>query len=322
MRPLRIGLIGASRVATYAMIEPASDRDDVEVVGVAARDPLRATAYAGEHGLATAYPDYAALIADPGIDLVYIGTPPVNHAELAIAAARAGKAVLVEKPFAMNETEAQAAAEAANANGTLMLEALHSCHHPLFASIAAEVRGGGIGRLQSVEAQFLERLERRPDDFRWSAALGGGVLLDIGVYLVAFIRGIAGADPRVTAASMTMDGEVDVDVHADFLLPGGAKASMHSSLASSEGVDRIVVTGEQGRIVCTGALLPGRGHTLLIENEEGRRFDAVPDTVTSYAAQLEAVVVAARTGKLPDLHCFDFVGSMRVLDEVRNAAGP
>ena len=99
---LRIGILGAARVATYAMIAAAKDVEGVTVAGVAARDPERARTYASTHNIPTVYEDYAALIASPDIDAVYNALPPNLHARWSIAALETGKQVLCEKPFALS----------------------------------------------------------------------------------------------------------------------------------------------------------------------------------------------------------------------------
>ena len=109
---IRIGILGAAKIAPPALIAPARKRDDCAVVCVAARDGERARAYAAEHGIPESLGSYDALIAHPGIDLIYNALPPHLHARLTIAALEAGKAVLCEKPFAMNAREAGAMAEA------------------------------------------------------------------------------------------------------------------------------------------------------------------------------------------------------------------
>src|SRR5262245_43945688 len=98
-RPLRIGIIGAARVAVYAMAAPARANPRTELAAIAARDPARAAVFATEHGVAKVHETYDALIDDPAIDLVYIATPPAMHANVAKKALAAGKHVLVEKPF-------------------------------------------------------------------------------------------------------------------------------------------------------------------------------------------------------------------------------
>ena len=130
--PVRIGLLGASRIARSAIIEPAARIAGVEVTRVAASSADKARRYAVEHGIPGIESDYAALVASDAVDLVYNALPPSGHCRWSIEALAHGKHVLCEKPFAMNAREAEhmlAAAE--QANGTL-IEAFHYRYHPLF----------------------------------------------------------------------------------------------------------------------------------------------------------------------------------------------
>jgi len=153
-KPLRIGLIGASRVASYAVIEPAKLVQGVTVTAVAARDEVRARQYAKKFDIGRVHASYADLVRDASVDLVYVGTPPSLHVEYAMAAIAAGKAVLVEKPFALNSADARKVHDAASAAGVQVFEAMHSLHHRLFARILEIVRGGEIGTMRSLEACF------------------------------------------------------------------------------------------------------------------------------------------------------------------------
>src|SRR4051794_9106302 len=114
---ISIGILGAARVAPMAVVEPAARRGGVRVAAVAARRAGRAAAFAAQHGIATAYDSYEALIADPGIDVVYNALPPHLHAELSVTALEAGKHVLCEKPFAMDAEEARRMVEAGRRAG-------------------------------------------------------------------------------------------------------------------------------------------------------------------------------------------------------------
>ena len=135
---IRIGLLGASRVSRYAVIEPAAHIDGIEVHTVAARDAARAAAFAEELAIPHVAADYEALIASDAVDLVYNGLPPSSHARWTIAALEAGKHVLCEKPFAMNATEAQAMVDAAGRTGKILVEAYHYRFHPLFARFSPD----------------------------------------------------------------------------------------------------------------------------------------------------------------------------------------
>ena len=185
---LRIGLIGASRVATYAVIAPARTVDGLEVVAVAARDSERAANYARRHDIPRVHSGYADLCRDPEIDLVYIGTHPAVHRELAFMALDAGKPVLLEKPFAMNAREARDILDRAEAAGVPVFEAMHSLHHPLFARLLELLRDDILGPITHLDAEFSVPIERNAREFRWRAEMGGGALMDLGIYPLAWAR--------------------------------------------------------------------------------------------------------------------------------------
>ncbi|MEQ1866706.1 MAG: Gfo/Idh/MocA family oxidoreductase, partial [Micropepsaceae bacterium] len=180
MTTLNIGIIGAARVAVYAMIVPAKENPRAHVAAIAARDPARGRAFAAAHGIARVHSSYNDLIGDPSIDLVYVATPPALHAASAIAALRAGKNVLVEKPFAMNAAEARAILAESVRAGRLVFEAYHYRHHALWHRIVDIVGGGGLGAIKLIEAAFHVPIERSASEFRWNAGLGGGALMDLG----------------------------------------------------------------------------------------------------------------------------------------------
>ena len=160
--PLKIGIIGAARVAVYAMIAPAAANSRTQVAGIAARDPLRAKQFAETHGIAKAYASYDELIADPAVDLVYVATPPTLHKATAIKALQAGKDVLVEKPFAANACEAAEIIAAAKP-GKRVFEAFHYRHHALWRRIVEIMRTRQLGDIKHIEAAFYVPIAKSPE---------------------------------------------------------------------------------------------------------------------------------------------------------------
>ncbi|MEO5919808.1 MAG: Gfo/Idh/MocA family oxidoreductase, partial [Pseudolysinimonas sp.] len=146
---LRIGVLGAARITRDALIRPASEVDDVEVVAIAARDADRAAEAARKHGIPNVHDSYQALLADESIDAVYIPLPNGLHGRWTVAAIEAGKHVLCEKPFTANADEARAVAKVADASGLVVAEAHHSTHHPQTKRAAEIVRQGILGELES-----------------------------------------------------------------------------------------------------------------------------------------------------------------------------
>ena len=316
MRRLRIGLIGAARIAPHGIIDPVRAEPRAELVAVAARDPARASAFAAEHGIARSCGDYDALLADPDIDLVYVATPPLNHAELAIRALAAGKHVLVEKPFSLTSDEARAVLAATRRHGRRVIEAMHSIHHPLFRRVQALVAGGQIGLIKRISSRFDVTLAN-PGDFRWQGKLGGGALMDLGVYPLALVRRLLGEDFVVEDALAILRGDTDEAFRARLVFTRGAVAEISASFAAPFAAD-LTIEGERGTISVTNPVVPHRGHHLRIttgDQAAEERFDGP----TSWTAQLHAICDALIDGAPFALPEDDFVRSMVAIERVRAA---
>lgn len=316
VRPVRIGILGAARVAEYAMIEPARSEPSAELVGIAARDPERARAYADRHAIPHFYDSYAALMSDPGIDLIYVATPPALHAELALRALEAGKHVLVEKPFAMTADEAAEVASAARAKDLFVAEAMHSRHHPLFSRLAEILRSGALGDIKSVSGVFLAPIPRNPDEFRWKRDLGGGALMDLGVYPLAWLRGLLGSEPEVVNAHAEIVDEVDASVEAELRFPSDIVGHVRAAMNAERFVASLTIEGARRSLTVTNPLVPQLGHEIRYGKDDEWRSESVPGP-TTFAAQLASVCAAVRGERAFPLGDGDYVRSMMAIDAVR-----
>lgn len=316
---VRIGIIGAARVAVYAMVEPATKNKRTRLVGIAARDPARAAAFADQHGVARAHRTYDELIADPDVDLVYLATPPALHAAVAIRALEAGKHVLVEKPFAANAREAREILAAAVRSGRRVFEAFHYRHHALWHRIVEIVRGAEIGAIRTITAAFDAPIERSAGEFRWNAALGGGALMDLGCYPLQWARVVAGEEPVVTSARMRMVDGVDAETEAALRFPSGATANIACCMDGTAFKAELKVEGTAGSLHVANPLVPHFGHMLEIE-ASGQSRKLRVDGISTFAAQLEAVVAALLDGAAFPLAFDDPARSMALIDAVRAAA--
>lgn len=313
--PLRIGLVGASRIAVPAIIEPTRTLSGLEVTAVAARDPARAERYAEEHGIPRAHASYDALMNDPDIDLVYISTTPDAHAEQALAAISAGKAALVEKPFSLDAREAADVAAAAAAADVPVFEAMHSLHHPLFARVLAIIAAGTLGRVQSLDARFNIAAGLPDENFRWDVRRGGGALMDLGVYPLAWCRNIAGEDFEVLSASAEMRRGVDGRAEAVLQFAHGPRATIECSMVAEAFLARLVVRGTGGEMTVKNPVAPQNGHSITLETEGGPQTETV-EGPSSYAAQLSAVGAAVRRSAPFPLQPNDYVHSMAAIDKI------
>src|SRR5215470_13213106 len=180
--PLRIGILGAARIAPMALIRPARQVPEVSVTAVAARDVDRARAFAKKHGLARVHSSYAELLSDPEIDAIYNPLPNGLHCEWTIKALEAGKHVLCEKPLASNADEAERMVAASTATGRVLVEAFHWRYHPLAGRMKEVVESGQLGAVRHIETDFNIPLVF-PNDIRYRYDLAGGATMDVGCYV-------------------------------------------------------------------------------------------------------------------------------------------
>ncbi|MGF1455151.1 MAG: Gfo/Idh/MocA family protein [Alphaproteobacteria bacterium] len=320
---ISIGILGAARIAPDAMIAPCRKRSDVSIVAVAARSLDRARHFAGTHGIALALDDYDALVRHPAIDLVYNALPPVRHADLSIAALQAGKAVLCEKPFAMNAGEAETMVAAARRSGGILIEAFHYRYHPVFRAVHGWVRTGRIGTVRRINAVFTVPIADTPGELRHDPRLGGGALMDLGCYPVHWIRTILGAEPVVRRAEATMGKPgLDLAMAADLDGPDGARARVTCSMAPDTPIEaRLDIDGTAGSIRVQNPLAPHLGYRVETDFGTGPESHTIDDQHTTYDHQLDAVleVLAGRTAPLTGGS--DALATMALIDGIYRAAG-
>ena len=193
MTTVRIGILGAARIAPGAVIKPAAKSREAEVVAVAAHDRGRAEAFASKHQIPRVCDSYDALVTDPEIDAIYNPLPNGLHAEWTIAALEAGKHVLCEKPFTANTPEAEAVAAVATRTGLVVMEAFHYRYHPLAHRMREVVASGELGTIRRVETALCFPLPKF-SDIRYQYDLAGGATMDVGTYTVHMARLLGGEE--------------------------------------------------------------------------------------------------------------------------------
>ena len=316
----RIGLLGASRIAPGAVIVPARADPNFEVTVVAARDRGRAEAYAAEHGIPHVADGYAALIARDDVDVVYNALPPGGHLEWSVAALKAGKAVLCEKPFAMNAGQAREMVAAAKATGAVLLEAGHYRFHSVIKQAEAMLRSGLIGRITSAAAEFKVPIKRTPDELRWRADLGGGGLMDLGFYPVHALRTLLGGEPQTLVAEATFVDGVDAVMDAVLLFPGDVKATVATSMVVETPSAWLRIQGEKGQLEIINFVAPQMGcrFTTTVDGVETRHEITGP---TTYAAQLIHLHDVLTGQAEPLTGGADAIANMAAIDQIYAVAG-
>lgn len=318
---LRIGVLGAARIAPSALLRPARASAEVEVAAIAARDPARARAYAAKHGIPKAYGDYGSMLADPSIDAVYNPLPNGLHGRWTLAALKASKHVLCEKPFTANASEARKVAAAARESGLVVMEAFHYRYHPLFRRAVTVVRSGELGEVRRIETAMCFPLPRF-SDIRYNYDLAGGALMDAGCYAVHMARSLGGSEPSVVSAFAKLQGPaVDRAMSAELRFDEGYTAGVQCSMWSST-VLRISarVIGEAGEMRVFNPLAPQFIHRLTVRVRDHKRVEHF-DRRASYDFQLDAFAAAVLRGEPVLTTLDDSIANMTVIDGIYRAAG-
>jgi len=318
---LKIGVLGAARIAPNALIKPARRTGRAEVVSVAARDTDKAKAYAKKHKIGHVAESYEALLADPEIQAVYVPLPNGLHGHWTIAALEAGKHVLCEKPFTANADEARHVAEAAAAHpGLVVMEAFHYTYHPMTRRLVEIVQSGELGIIKEIDISFAAPIARR-GDIRYRLDLAGGAMMDMGCYPISLLRLLA-AGPRVTSASAKLSSPgVDRAMDARFSLPEGGTARVRCSMFSSSLLHLYAeVIGSEGTLKVFNPFAPQFGHRVRIENASGTRREKFSRRAT-YDYQLEAFAAAVEEGAPFATTATDAIRTMELIDATYLAAG-
>jgi len=318
--PIRIGILGAAKIAPAAVIKPASENPEFEVVAVGGRDIERSKAYAAEHGIPNVAASYAELIRRDDVDLVYNALPPSGHAEWSIAALESGKPVLCEKPFTRNAAEARKAVGVAVATGTPLIEAFHNRFHRVLLRAHEISASGEIGKIKHAEAVFDVPFPYRDGELRWSRELGGGALMDLGTYCVHAIRTNLLEEPRVSGARADVQHGVDASMEAEWSFPSGATGRIHCSMISKGFAARFTVTGENGSFEIQNYLAPQMGCHFTV-TVDGKTREEPTEGDATYVAQLKHVADVLLRGKQQLTGGDDSIAQMEAIDATYEAAG-
>ncbi|ORW10799.1 oxidoreductase [Mycobacterium kyorinense] len=319
--PVRIGVLGAARIAPLALITPARGHSEVVVAAVAARDVSRGQSFAAKHNIGRVHDSYEALIADPELDAVYNPLPNGLHGKWTRKALIAGKHVLCEKPFTANAVEASEIAELAANSDRVVMEGFHYRYHPLTLRAEEIIASGELGTLRRVEAAMCFPLPKF-SDIRYDYSLAGGAMMDAGCYAVHMARTFGGATPEVVSAQAKLrDPQVDRAMTAELCFAGGHTGRLRCSLWSSSLLRfSAKVVGDRGELRMPNPVAPQVFNRLSVRSADGKRIERFPRRA-SYAYQLDAFAAAVLRGEPVKTSPPDSVENMAVIDAIYRAAG-
>jgi predicted dehydrogenase len=317
---LRWGILGTGGIAALQTSDLLANGFTVTAVG--SRSQESADAFAATWSIANAHGSYEALVADPDVDAVYVASPHPFHHEHALLALSAGKHVLVEKPFTMNEAQARDIVTLAELNKLVVLEAMWTRYLPHMVRIRELLRKGELGEVRTLISDHSQNLPKDPTHRINAPELGGGALLDLGIYPVSFSYDVFGAPSKIMAsATMTATG-VDAQTAMIFEYEGNQRALLVTAL-DALGPNTTVITGTEGRIEIDSVWYsPAVFRRYDRNNIEVERFEApvIGRGMHFQAEELERLVAA---GELTNtiLPLSQTIEIMATLDEVRRQIG-
>lgn len=319
MQPIRFGILGAGAIAAH-FVQALRAVEGAELAAVASRDLEKAQRFAAEHGAARAHGSYRALAEDPGVDIVYVATITPFHEEHVLLCLNAGKAVLCEKPFAVNAAQARRMADCAVRNGVLLMEAMWTRYLPATQQARRWVREGAIGEPKMLFANLNVSVPFDPASRLQDISIAGGAALDIGCYVVAEAFCLMGAP--VAGSAQAQIGVTGVDVQDAMILrhEGGGLSILTSAMHTVTPCDAAVY-GTEGAV-----LLPGfQGATAAILRRNGaaeQRFEQEP-LANGFEYEIREAVRCFREGRTetPYLPLRESVAIMEALDGFRRDFG-
>ena len=322
MSALRWGILSTAKIAREKVVPGIQRAHRCEVVALGSRDGDRARAVAEALGIPRAHDSYEALLADPEVDAVYVPLPNHLHAEWTIAAARAGKHVLCEKPISTTSAEAERMVEACAGEGVRLMEAFMYRLHPSWVAVRELVASGRIGRLRAVQSWF-SYFNDDPTNIRNVAAFGGGALYDIGCYSVNLSRMLFGVEPSRVEASIERDPDTGVDVLTSGVLRFGDGVATFTCSTRVEPDQRVHVYGSEGRISVAIPFNIPPGRPTEVSVTAGGDPPVAPDAevltfdpADQYAVQAERFADAVLDGGPTPIPPEDAVANMRVIERL------
>src|SRR5713101_1727052 len=318
--PLGWGLIGTGGIAeTFAADLMFTDSGRAAAVG--SRHIDSANRFADQFDIPNRHASYEALVADPAVDVVYVATPhPMHHAN-ALLALRAGKPVLVEKAFTVNAAEAQDLVATARAEGLFLMEAMWTRCLPHIAEIRRLLAEGALGELVTVTADHGQWFTHDPDFRLFAPELGGGALLDLGVYPVSFASMVLGTPDRIVSLVDPAFTGVDGQTSMLFGYASGAQAVL-TCTSSAKSPTRGAIVGTDARIEIEGDFYAPTSFTLITRAGDQTYFEA-PDEGRGLWYEAEEVARCLHKGLLesPLMPLDETLSIMQTMDAVLAQAG-
>ncbi|WP_040948777.1 Gfo/Idh/MocA family protein [Gorillibacterium massiliense] len=313
---LRWGIMSTANIAISQVMPGIRQSETGELAAIASRDRAKAKEAADTFGIEKAYGSYEELLADDGIDAVYIPLPNHLHLEWTLKAAVAGKHVLCEKPLALTAMEAEKMVEACRSAGVHLAEAFMYRHHPHMSRIREIVASGEIGQLRAIRGAFSYNNDKDAANIRYRSDWGGGAIYDVGCYPLSAGRWITGKEPVAsTVVGQFSQGHGDVDMMASGLVefPDGVALTFDCGMWTANR-QFMEIVGSTGSIDVLHPFRNDEGLSTLVVTVQGERREEISGKLNRYALQADDFARAVTGEKAPIVANDDAISNMRLLE--------
>ena len=293
MPVIQWGIVGTGAIAKR-FAAALSQVEGADLAGVASRSADRAAEFAAEYGAKRVFASYEEMAGCREIDAAYIATPHSSHCENTVLFLNAGKHVLCEKPMAVNAKEVRRMIAAAKEKDCFLMEAMWTRFLPAVIQALSLIKEGEIGKIERVKADFCFSSVYNPVHRLYNPALGGGALLDVGIYAMSFACFVLGTTPEnIAANAIFAENGVDASTTVQLHYPHGIIADLTASIAEKKPCDA-VITGSGGKIILPNFYTADHFY---LENEGGKKTYTVPYRGNGFEEEIEAVINCMADGK-------------------------
>jgi len=314
------GVIGTGKIAAMQVQGLVSAGTRVAAVG--SRRQATADAFAAEYGVPKSHGSYEALVSDPDVDIVYVATPHSFHAANAHIAIEAGKHLLIEKAFTITADQAKGIAAAAQEKKLFVMEAMWTRFLPSMTRVMELIREGAVGTPRVLLADHNQYIPRSKAERLHEPALGGGALLDLGVYPISFASSIFGQPKAVTARATLTEQGVDELTAVILEYDSGSQASLHCGFLAA-GPNTASVIGSEGRIEIEPVWYNQTGFTLY--DQAGAVVEQYSQEIQGRGMQFQALEVErcihAGIAESSIMPLSESIEIMETMDEIRRQVG-
>lgn len=320
MEKVRWGILGPGQIA-HSFVKGLTILPDAEIAAVGSRSLERAKEFAQQYHIAASYDSYEAVVNDPEVDIVYVATPHTLHRACTLLALKAGKAVLCEKPFTLNASEAQEVIQCAKKEKRFLMEAMWTRFLPAMVKVRELLQNHAIGEIRQVKADFGFRAEWDPQGRLLNPMLGGGALLDVGIYPTSFASMVFGLQPsQITSIPYIGETGVDEQYMALFGYPGGEIAALSGAVRTETPHDAWIL-GTNGYIKIPD-FWHARSVILGVTGTSPEVFE-LPYLGTGYSYEAAEAMQCLRQGKLESaiMPLQETLDIMKTLDHIRKQWG-